>query len=72
MGPPVTLSKRLPPGAGQKLPQILIGSGLVLCKMVGKDGLTGKRWKTSKGLKMKKTVCKCCLSMFIFSMLFIR
>ena len=47
MDPPVTLSKRLPPGAGQKLPQKVSSSGLLACRMVGEDG-TGKRWKTSK------------------------
>ena len=37
--------------------------------MVGKDS-TGKGRRTSKGLRMNKTVCKSCLNMFItFSML---
>ena len=67
---PRSLSLRGYPRGREKLPQKVSGSGLVACKMVGKDGLNGKRWKTSKGLKMKKTVCKSCLNMFIFSMLF--
>ena len=57
---PVTLSERLLPGGrAKKLPQKVSSSALVVRRMVADDG-TGKRRKTSKGLRVNKTVCKSC------------
>ena len=66
-----SLQEVTPWGQGKKLPQTVSSFALVVHRMVGKDG-TGKRQKTSKGLRGNKTVCKSCLNMFIFSMPFIR
>ena len=61
VGPMPSPTVKGDPGKGKNCLQKVTGSPSVVRGMVGEDG-TGKGRRTSKGLRMNKTVSKSCLS----------